>query len=273
MGPNHRGSACEHCLWITLHTTEHDMDVRSFSVPESCCVPSAGLSSAMSGACASDAVERVAAARAAAKATAKALPKSRGRHRNEDRPRIDIDDEIESANELSTLMKKFAHAAKMSQRNSVRCKARLVKKCGKLSVQDLERLAVLKRCGLLVTDEPVDAPMASASSSGALASDSQPRKKKSSVEMLKKLADVVSKSGGQDVLSCVTDLQEMLKHDEVHQHLEGDLATAKKNSMPTKGAAAGGPAAAEELDESMNVKTAMEPAAGAEEDADVEDDV
>ena len=82
------------------------MDVRSLSVPESCCVPFVGLTSAMSGACASDAVERVAAARAAAKATAKALPKSRGRHRNEDRPRIDIDDEIESANELSTLMKK-----------------------------------------------------------------------------------------------------------------------------------------------------------------------
>jgi hypothetical protein len=76
-----------------------------------------------------------------------------------DRPRIDIDDEIESANELSVLMKKISHAAKISQRNSVRSKARLVKKCANMSVQDLERLAVLKRCGLLVSEEPVDAPM------------------------------------------------------------------------------------------------------------------
>ena len=81
------------------------MDVRSLSVPESCCVPSAGLSSAMSGACASDAGERVAVARAAAKATAKALPKSRGRHRNVERRRIYIDDDIESASDLSIQMK------------------------------------------------------------------------------------------------------------------------------------------------------------------------
>ena len=229
--------------------------------------------SAMSGACASEAAERVASVRASAKATAQALPKSRGRHRNVDRPRIDIDDEIESANELSNLMTKIGHAAKMSQRNSVRSKARLVKKCGKLSVQDLERLAVLKRCGLLVTDEPVDAPITSAAATTGAGTGGQPHKRKSSVEMLKKLADVVSKSGGEDVLSCVTDLQEMLKQEEVHRQMAGGLATAKKLELTANSAASSGPVAAQENHETVVGKTTIEEAVDALDEAMVEEEV
>jgi len=221
----------------------------------------------MSGACASDAVERVAAAKAAAKTLAKALPKIRGRKRDVDRPRIDIDDDIESANDLSIMMKKIAHAAKLSQRKSVRCKARLVKKCAKMSVQDLERLAVLKRCGLLVADEHVDAPMQSTAASSAAASASPPRTRKSSVEMLKKLADVVSKSGGEDVLSCVTDLQQLLKQEEVQRHLGGDRAAEKQHVMPAVGAAEAGPAVVGENDDPVVVDIAIEEAGDDMEDA------
>ena len=159
----------------------------------------------------------------------------------------------------------------MSQRNSVRSKARLVNKCGKLSVQDLERLAVLKRCGLLVTDEPVDSPMTSAASTIGAAPGGQPHKRKSSVEMLKKLADVVSKSGGEDVLSCVTDLQEMLKQDEVHRQMAGGLATAKKLELTTTGAASSGPAASQEHHESVVGKTTIAAAVDAQDEADVEE--
>ena len=227
---------------------------------------------AMSGACASDEFERVATAKAAAKTSAKASAKSRGRKRDVDRPRIDIDDEIESANDLSIVMKKIAHAAKMSQRNSVRSKARLVKKCAKMSVQDLERLAVLKRCGLLVAEEPVHEPMTSTASSSSAAAASPQRKRKSSVEMLKKLADVVSKSGGGDVLSCVTDLQELLKQEEAQRHREGDPAAGKQQVMPEVGAEQGGRGVLSDHDVPVGVDTAIEEAGDDKEDAEMEHD-
>jgi len=94
----------------------------------------------------------------------------RGRKRTTDRPRIDIDDEIERANELATIMKKLSHAAKMEQRNATRCKARLLKKCGKVSAVDLERLAVLKRCGLMQQDPVITSSTASASAGPASSS-------------------------------------------------------------------------------------------------------
>ena len=228
---------------------------------------------AMSGACASDAVERVVAAKAAAKTLAKAVPKTRGRHRNVDRPRIDIDDEIESANELSVLMKKISHAAKISQRNSVRSKARLVKKCAKMSVQDLERLAVLKRCGLLVGEEPQDAPSKATSSSSAPAAATPPRKRKSSMEMLKKLADVVSKSGGGDVLSCVTDLQELMKNEEKERHIDGGRPAGKQLVLPMVGAANDVPEMGGEHEKDLDGDTAMEAAADEKEDPDVEEEL
>ena len=183
------------------------------------------------------------------------------------------DDDIESANDLSIMMKKISHAAKMSQRNSVRCKARLVKKCAKMSVQDLERLAVLKRCGLLVAEEPVHEPMTSTASSSSAAVASPQRKRKSSVEMLKKLADVVSKSGRGDVLSCVTDLQELLKQEEAQRHREGDPAAGKQHVMPAVGAERGGRGVLRDHDVPVVVDTAMEEAGDDKEDAEIEHDV
>ena len=69
----------------------------------------------------------------------------RPRGRGSNRPRIDIDDHIAEANRLSSVMNKLAHAAKMAEKNGQRVKQRLMKKAGKLSPEDLERIAVLKR--------------------------------------------------------------------------------------------------------------------------------
>ena len=94
---------------------------------------------------------------APANATASVVGRGRaGRRggRGANRPRIDIDDQIAEANRLSSVMNKLSHTAKMAEKNGQRVKQRLMKKAGKLSAQDLERIAVLKRCGLLEREGP-----------------------------------------------------------------------------------------------------------------------
>ena len=69
------------------------------------------------------------------------------------RPTIDIDDCIYQAREQLKKAKKIVAAAKAEARNERRRKQRVVKKAASLSLEDLERIAVLKRCGLQ-TDAP-----------------------------------------------------------------------------------------------------------------------
>jgi hypothetical protein len=64
------------------------------------------------------------------------------------RPRIDIDNQISEANRVSAVLRRVAQAAKSTAKNGTRAKQRLVRKAGKVSSEDLERIAVLKRCGL-----------------------------------------------------------------------------------------------------------------------------
>ena len=79
-------------------------------------------------------------------------PKSRGKKR----VHIDIDDQIREANKLAGLLMKVTKAAKTQIKNGQRQKQRLVRKAGKLSSTDLERIAVLKRCGLFAGDTEAD---------------------------------------------------------------------------------------------------------------------
>ena len=96
--------------------------------------------------------------------------KSRGgRPKAASRPKIDIDDEITEANRLAEITRPMMQAAKAAQRNSRRCKQRLVRKAGKLSAGDLERIAVLKRCGLFLEDEELPRTTSAASSSSGSA--------------------------------------------------------------------------------------------------------
>ena len=90
-------------------------------------------------------------------ATGKAKAKARGRPKAANRPRIDLDEEISEANRLAEVSRKMLQAAKSVQKNNRRTKQRLVRKAGKLSAEDLERMAVLKRCGLYGDQEGEEA--------------------------------------------------------------------------------------------------------------------
>jgi hypothetical protein len=74
--------------------------------------------------------------------------KAKAKARSRKKPRIDIDNQITEANRLSAVLRRVAQAAKTTAKNGTRIKRRLVLKAGKLSSEDLERIAVLKRCGL-----------------------------------------------------------------------------------------------------------------------------
>jgi hypothetical protein len=199
-------------------------------------------------------VEQSASAAAAADpVVAVAQPKKRGRVSKAERPRIDIDDEIEAANQLASVMKKLAHSAKMMERNSVRCKTRLLKKCGKVSAQDLERLAILKRCGLLPegTGEVTSSSSAAAGTAGSgaalltAAASSPSSRKKASEGMLRKLAEIVSKSGGADVVASVAELQQMLNLSDLEDEgtaMPQDERAAAAAAVTARGAAGSPPA-------------------------------
>ena len=88
------------------------------------------------------------AAAAASPAAAKASPQSKKALR----PKIDLDEEIRRANDVAAMSRKMLQAAKSVSRNNRKAKQRLIKKAGKLSPEDLERIAVLKRCGMYEED-------------------------------------------------------------------------------------------------------------------------
>ena len=64
------------------------------------------------------------------------------------RPRIDLDDSISKAKQAMKAAQKSVAEARKVGRNERRKKQRLLKKAIGLSADDLERIAVLKRCGL-----------------------------------------------------------------------------------------------------------------------------
>jgi hypothetical protein len=64
------------------------------------------------------------------------------------RPRIDLDESIEQARAAMQAAQKRVAEARRVARNERRKKQRLLKKAVSLSPDDLERIAVLKRCGL-----------------------------------------------------------------------------------------------------------------------------
>jgi hypothetical protein len=64
------------------------------------------------------------------------------------RPDIDYDEKIQEATKNIKEMARAMAAAKSAQKNERRKKQRLVKKASALSPEDLERIAVLKRCGM-----------------------------------------------------------------------------------------------------------------------------
>ena len=85
------------------------------------------------------------------------------------RPRIDYDDSIAKARAAMVKAQKDVADARRVARNERRKKQRLVKKAAALSPDDLERIAVLKRCGLHVSSPQVPALRAEHAATGSSA--------------------------------------------------------------------------------------------------------
>ena len=89
----------------------------------------------------------------AAPTSAKAEAKASTRSKKAARPKIDLDEEIRRANDLAAMSRKMLNVAKPTSKNNRKAKQSLIKKAGKLSPEDLERIAVLKRCGLFQEED------------------------------------------------------------------------------------------------------------------------
>ena len=96
------------------------------------------------------------------KAAGKASPKAGGRRK--DRPAIDLDTSIQQAQQAAKDAAKALTKARAEARAERKRRARLIRKAGQLSPQDLERIAVLKRTGWW--DPATDSPNTSAPSGG-----------------------------------------------------------------------------------------------------------
>jgi hypothetical protein len=107
------------------------------------------------------------------------------------RARIDIDDEIQEAAQISDMLKKVQKRATSLKKSSKKAKQRLVLKASKLRAEDLERIAVLKRCGIFI-DERAGNPNAALSEPGERGMPGEATKTK----VQKKLADIMSQTEG-----------------------------------------------------------------------------
>ena len=72
---------------------------------------------------------------------------TRPRRRRKIQPPIDLDESIKNAQNAAKAAKKALASARSEARSERKKRARLVRKAGQLSAQDLERIAVLKRTG------------------------------------------------------------------------------------------------------------------------------
>ena len=142
------------------------------------------------------------AAVAAAKGKAKAKP--RGKAKAAPRPTLDLDDEIEEANRLASMSRKMMQAAKAIEKANKRSKTRLLRKAGQLSAEDLERIAVLKRCGLYADDSAGEGESPPTEASGAEPSAVSPPPAKLAPKK-QRLADLLSsdESGARALLDSI----------------------------------------------------------------------
>ena len=67
------------------------------------------------------------------------------------KPIIDLDDHIRKARDAIKLARKQVQQARVQAKLEKRKKQRLLRKASTLNLEDLERIAVLKRCGLVVS--------------------------------------------------------------------------------------------------------------------------
>ena len=83
-----------------------------------------------------------------ASTTAAASPPAPRRRRRKEHPPIDIDKTIADAREAVKAAQRAMTEARALARNERRKRARLIKKAAQLSPRDLDRIAILKKCGV-----------------------------------------------------------------------------------------------------------------------------
>ena len=151
-------------------------------------------------------------------------PKARvGRPKKGSAPKMDFDDDIKQANLLADAFKKMYKASKAQARNVIRSKQRVNKKAKGLSVQDIMRIAVLKRCGLVPpADEPAAEGASAAASSGGGGSGSSAGS--SSPQLAQHMAIALNKiQGGADILKTTQQWHEQLMSAPVEKNLAPSL--------------------------------------------------
>ena len=75
-------------------------------------------------------------------------------YKRRQKPVIDLDDHIRKAQEAIKVARKQVQQARVQAKLEQRKKQRLVRKASNLNVEDLERIAVLKRGGLVASSAP-----------------------------------------------------------------------------------------------------------------------
>jgi hypothetical protein len=118
-------------------------------------------------------------------------PQTVGQRTRKRKARIDIDDEIEEANRISDMLKKVQKRAKTMQRSSKKAKQRLVVKASKLRAEDLERIAVLKRCGLFVSEDTSNPNVTVSEDCQA-----EPLDRATKGNVQRKMADIIAQTDG-----------------------------------------------------------------------------
>ena len=93
-------------------------------------------------------------------------PKSKRRAK----PALDLDEHIRAAQEAMKTARKQVAYARAQAKLEKRKKQRLVRKASSLNVEDLERIAVLKRCALLTGPLPKGDEASASSSPGSASS-------------------------------------------------------------------------------------------------------
>ena len=90
-----------------------------------------------------------------------------------DRPEIDLDANIRDARETIQKAQAALTQARQQAKADRRKKARLIRKACHLSPADLERIAVLKRCGFSGSEQPAQAGAASGAAASSAAHGAQ----------------------------------------------------------------------------------------------------
>ena len=105
-------------------------------------------------------------------------PKAKKTKTKRVKPVIDLDDHIRKAQDAIKLARKQVQQARVQAKLEKRKKQRLLRKASNLNVEDLERIAVLKRCSSLMASQSASAESGHAAPEAAASAEASGSSKK-----------------------------------------------------------------------------------------------